>query len=355
MQVRRLRLLICGLVGLCILAGIAALVTLLNDRSEGPVYRGKHVGIWFREYAFSSNATVRTVAVKVRADGRIVLTQIRAGRQVDIVMSTNSPGFPALLSAQTAVGWPSTGDPAWNALQAIGTNAVPYLVGQLHGIPFEPTYTRAFTNLPVVLQKKLPHPGERHYLRLKALEVLGRIGDPSGTATPVLLDFLRKRDRLSQPVLYGALRTLGVDRRLISPVVLELGAKGCHEDVLDITESLGWKGDEVTELLGTILKSPDVTLRRRAIVLLERSGKAAAPASDAVRLALNDSDGEVRYLSARTLEAMGASSAEVADALRASLNDSNVMVQTVARRILLRIAAETLPVGAREQATTAAP
>ena len=234
-------------------------------------------------------------------------------------------------------------DPAWDALRAMGTNAVPYLVGQLRGIPFEPTYTRGFTNLPAVLQKKLPDPGERRYFRVRALEALSGIGDPSGIATPVLLNLLRKRDRALQFSLYQACRKLGVDQRLISQVLLELGAKGRHQDVLEIAENLGWEGDDVAELLGTVLKSPDVALRRRAIVVLERSGPAAAPALDDMLMALRDSDAEVRYLAARALEGLGANTAQIADALRVSLNDSNIMVQTVAQRALLRIADQTTP------------
>jgi HEAT repeat protein len=157
-----------------------------------------------------------------------------------------------------------------------------------------------------------------------------------------LLVLLRKRDRPSQSALFGALRNLRVDRRLTSQVVLELGAKGRHEDVLEITENLGWKGDEVAELLGTILKSPDAATRRRAVALLERSGTEAAPALGAIVAALNDSDKEVRYLAVRTLETMGASSPEILDALQVSVKDEDVMVQTAARRALRKLAPENI-------------
>jgi HEAT repeat protein len=112
--------------------------------------------------------------------------------------------------------------------------------------------------------------------------------------------------------------------------------------VLEIAGSTGWEGDDMAQLLGTILKSPDPALRRQAMALLERSGTAATPEVEAIVLALSDSDPEVRYLAARTLEAIGANSPQVVTALRTALNDSNGMVQTVARRALLKIAPETL-------------
>ena len=342
MQVPRLRLLVVGLAGLCLLAGIALLVTVLNGTGHEPIYRGKPLSLWFREYAFSSNAPVQTVSARIQPGGQMVLTQIRGGTQVRIVGPTNSAALAAWLRVQMPPSLANARDPAWDALQAIGSNAVPYLIGQLRGIPFEPTYRRAFTNLPALLQKKLPHPGERHYLRVRALNALSSLGDPDGLATPALLELLRKRDRFLQFAVYEALRKSCVDRRLISQVLLELGAKGRNDDVLEIAEQVGWEGDDTARLLGTILKSPDAAERRRTIVLLERSGPAAASAHDAVLMALSNSDTEVRYMSARALEAMGASSAEVADALRASLNDSNVMVQTVARQMLLKISSETI-------------
>ena len=345
MQVRRLRLVILGLTGLCFLAGLALLLTVLTGAGREPVYQGKSLSVWFREYAFSSNTPVVAVGAPIIAaragwDGRVVVTQMRAGKQVNIIGPTNPAAVPALLRVQMGAAGRPASDPAWDALEAIGSNAVPYLVSQLRSIPFEATYTRAFTNSPVLFQKTLPNPWERRYLRMRALDALSVIGDPHGIATPALLQLLRKRDQSSQYSLYQSIRKLGVDRRLIGQVLLEFGAKGRHGEVLEIAENLGWEGDEVAELLGKILKSSDVSVvRRRTIVLLERSGTAAAPALDAVLLAMNDSDAEVRYMAVRTLEGMGASTAEVADALRTSLNDSNVMVQAVARRMLSKMPA----------------
>ena len=348
MRVRRLRLMILGLVGLCILAGIGLLVTVLNRSGQGPVYRGKHIGVWFREYAFSSNAPVlaQTIGARFAPNGQVVLTQIRNGTQVNIIGPTNPAALSVWFKAQVGTVGTSAPDPALEALQAIGPDAVPYLVSQLRSIPFEPTYTRAYTNLPAVLRKPLSNPLERHYLRVRALEALSSVGDPSGMATPVLLDLLRKRDPVLQFALYATLRRLHVDRRLINQVALDLAAKGRYEAAVQIAENLGWEGDEMAKLFGTVLKSPDLAMRRRAIVLLERSGNEASPALDAILAALADSDSEVRYLSVRALEGMGASSSEVVKALQGLLDDSNPMVQTVARRILSKVAPQLVPLEA---------
>ena len=233
-------------------------------------------------------------------------------------------------------------DPAWEALQALGSNAVPYLVSQLRGIPFEPTYQRVFTNLPVLMQKKLPNPREKQQLRIRALNALGRLGDPALGASPVVVAMLKERDRSVRFAVIEALRNLHVERRVVTAALVRIGEQGRYGDMLEIAAQTGWEGDDMARLLGSLLKSPDPALRRQAMTLLERAGVAATPALEAILPMLADPDSEVRYLAARSLEAMGADSPQVVTALQLSLADKDTMVRTVARRTLERIAPETL-------------
>lgn len=339
---RRTAVVLFGLGGLAVIVAGVALGPWANRE---PVYQGKPVSVWFREYAFASNAPVgpgQIVSARIQPDGRMVLTQIIGGKQVTVTGPTNLAAQGAWLSQQMSAPRLPPRDPAWDALRALGTNAVPHLVRQLRGIPFEATYARILTNLPVLLQKKLPSPQANRYRRIQALDALGKLGDSAKEATPAVLALLGQRDQFLRFTVLETLRNLHVDRRSITLALLQLGAKGRYEDVLEIAGSTGWEGADMARLLGMILKSPDPALRRQAMTLFERSGTAAAPELESIVLALRDSDPEVRYLAARTLEAIGDNSGQVVTALQTALNDSNRMVQTVARRTLLKIAPETL-------------
>jgi HEAT repeat protein len=128
-----------------------------------------------------------------------------------------------------------------------------------------------------------------------------------------------------------------VDRRAITAVLLQLGSQRKYADVIDIAENTGWEGEEMVHLLGAILQSPDPTLRRRAMTLLERAGPAAMPELERITAALKDPDREVRYLASRSLESIGTNTPQVIAALRTSRQDDNIMVRNVATRALTNL------------------
>jgi len=274
-----------------------------------------------------------------------VLVQRTAAGIVTTTSPTNPASQIAWLRAQMSGQRLGASEPAWEALRALGSNGVPFLVSQLRGIPFQQTYTRVFTNLPVLMQKKLPNPQQKRYERIRALEALSKLGDSAQSATPEVLALLNENDRSLRFAVLGALRGLHADRRAISQELLQLGAKGRYAEVVEIAAQAGWEGDEMAQLLGKLLKSPDPAVRREAMTLLERSGTAAVPATGGIISALGDSDQEVRYLAVRSLEVIGTNLPQITNALLASLGDSNAMVRTVARRTLLKIAPEKVPGG----------
>jgi len=316
------RLCVIGLV----LAGFAFLLFVSRFlRSDEPTYQGKPVSVWFKEYAFASNAVLSTVSGI--QGGRTVIGQITFGSRMIALSSSNAP----------VRIWSVTPDPAWTALQALGSNAVPQLVYRLRIGKMDRTYEQVFTNLPSALQRKLPNPAQKKWFRMRALEAIGKLGDPARAASPALLELLRQNDPWLRRDVVFALRSVHTDRRAISGVLLQLGQQRRYGDVADIAWETGWDGSEMTRLLGRILQSKDPALRRNAMRLLERVGRDAAPALEQVTAALKDSDAEVRYLAARSLEYIGTDSPEVIAALRASLRDENVMVQNVARRVLRKL------------------
>jgi len=345
MKTSRTRLILFVLVGICLLASLALLVVVASGlwASNEPVYQGKPVSVWFREYAYASNSALYT------ASG------MPGGRTV--IFPTGSGKRPVLASApstnlQVRVWYP-TADPAWAALEALGSNVVPCLVRHFRSGVTEGAYRRAFTNLPVAMQKKLPNPFQKQWLRIRAIDTLAKLklGESGRAATPHLLELLKHRDPSLRRAVCDALRSLHVDRHSIARVLLQLGSQRKYADVVEIAWRMGWEGDDLARLLGVILQSPDPGLRREAISLLERSGTAAAPALDTILRALGDSDKEVRYLAARSIEAIGTNSPQVIAALRSVLDDEHVIVRTVARRTLTNLAPnEVLPLTAGEAA-----
>jgi hypothetical protein len=316
MNARRSRRILFALVGLCLLASLALLVGVASGfwRSSEPTYQGKSVSVWFEEYARLSS---------------------RQGAPVAIIQG---PSGRTLMVAGTVEPLP---DPAWEALKAIGSNAVPYLIRRLRVSPLEsPLYTRVFTNLPPVIRSRLPSPWKRRWDRQLAAEALGGLGEQAIAAAPALLKALKQADPdpLTRNAILNALRRIHVDQRSLNVAMLELGATRRYADVIAIAQQSGWKGDDMARLLGEILRTPDPAVRRDAMRLLEYAGTEAAPALDNIILALKDSDKEVRYFAARSIEAIGTNSPQVVAALRAALKDENVMVQIVARRTLTNCA-----------------
>ena len=323
------RLLVIGLV----LAGVGFVFILARlFASREPVYQGKRVSVWFKEYAFATNLVMPTVRYPVAGQG-IIVQRMPDGRAA--VVSSPSKNL------QSQIVWfqslPPESAPAWIALQALGSNAVPHLVYRLRSGRMDRIYERGFTNLPSALQRRLPNPARKKWYRAQALRAITGLGDAARDASPALLELLQRPDPSLRREAIRALHSIHTDLHLITGTLLQLGAQQRYADVTAIAWETGWEGSELSPLLGKILQSPDVALRRNAISLLERVGRDAAPALEQVTAALKDPDGEVRYLAARSLESIGTNSPEVIAALRASLQDENVMVQNVARRVLRKL------------------
>src|SRR5688572_7885601 len=95
MKASRTRRILFVLAGICLLTCLALLVIFTSGwwSADEPTYEGKPVSVWFKEYAYASNAPAsprQPVGTRVLPDGRMVLTQItRDGRVVTLPGSTN--------------------------------------------------------------------------------------------------------------------------------------------------------------------------------------------------------------------------------------------------------------------------
>jgi len=278
----------------------------------------------------------------VQPDGLTALIRTSSTSGVITVLQLTNPA-DQIKWLQSAWNQPQAAppDPAWEALRALGPKAVPHLVRQLRFPLWERPYERVVTNLPPVVQRRLPSPSKTRTGRYQAIEAIGRLGDAASNAAPALLELLEQRDPRLRFRVVRTLRNVHADRRSINAALMRLAAQRRYTDVLDIAQQLGWGGREMVRLLGTILQSPDTAMRQNAMTLLEHAGRDARPALEQITVALSDQDGEVRYLAARSLENIGDDSPPVTKALQSSLEDTDVKVRNVARRTLLKIAPET--------------
>jgi hypothetical protein len=322
--------------------GLLAFLFLLLWPSEEPTYKGKSARVWFEEYVRTSNRPPRVVW-SYRSDGRRLIVQTSFGSYpVPMPLFTNDAQQALWIRSQVIQTRSSPSSPAWVALQTLGSNAVPELVRHLHISRLDRSYALVFTNLPSWFQQKLPNPAERRWYRTKALQTVGRLGESGRPAFPALLKLLKENDKFLRREVISAIRGIHADGQFTA-VLLQLGAQQRYAELLTLADETGWEGAELTRLLGKILESPDVKLRRDAIKLLERVGRDAAPVLEQVTAALRDSDREVRLLAAQSLVYVGTNSPQVVAALRAALEDDSVMVQNVARRALANVAPEAVP------------
>jgi hypothetical protein len=317
------------------------LATLPFRGSKEPAYQGKTVSVWFKEYAFATNALIRKRVVGYLPDGRVFVMQPASkGDTIKVEqVSTNRPNWTADLRSRFEA---PPRQPAWEALQSLGSNAVPCLVRHLRIGPLDRAYERAVTNFPVFVQHRLPNPAQKRWYRVRALQTLSQLKDSARGATPALLELLHQREPLLRSLVLTTLRSIYADAHSISGVLLQLGNEQRFDEVLLIARETKWQGREVAQLFGEILQATNTAMHRDAIWLLEASGERAAPALDGILAALRSSDGEVRYLAARAEEnirrkVMPEAQSQVVAALEPSLNDEKDTVRNVARRALARL------------------
>ena len=313
---------------------LLALVALPFLGSNQPSYQGKPVSVWFKAYAYSSNAPPPGLySFPYSGNARVV-------RWVGGVSNT-VPGAVWPVAPRTpATPWP--GNPAEDALRALGSNAVPYLVTQLRYGRLDRAYNIAFTNLPAFIQRRLANPGEKQWYQIRAMDALGELGDTARGATPALLELLRQGDPRLRPRVFTTLRRVYADGLAVSGLLLRLGDEKRYAEVLEVAGQTKWQGREVAQLFGEILDSPDRNLHLDAIRLLEAGGERASSALDAVLGALRSQDREVRYLAARTVENIcrqvsPEARPKIEAALRPCLSDQHEMVRNVAARTLANL------------------
>lgn len=315
-----------------------------------PTYRGKPLSEWFKAYGGTPGQALPTPTplrwypftnpptwINATNHGKFMVISNRLGWFV----ITNQPVAPTPFSRPRE-------DEAWTAIRTIGSNAVPFLAEKIRPDRWEKLYERNFTNLPPLLQKRLPHPAQRWLMRMRAIDIASRLGPAAHETAPALLKLLYETDPRTLGPVMSALRSVRAERVDVAEVILRLGTEKRFREVLQVGTEMGWKDREVARLLGKILAGPDTLLHRDAIRMLEASGVRALPAAEAIIQALKHPDSEVRYLAARSLEQIAreiapAERPELEAKLRVAALDQSVIVSNVSRRVLLRLQGVDVP------------
>ena len=384
---------------------VAAAILLLGAglglyvwKARGPTYRGRTTAQWFREFRAAEGRHQMTNGIfwVVLPNGALGASQAASlGR----APSAGSLWFPRSVGARVP-GRPPIGrmpvgpsalawnvdvqgllkDPAADALRALGTNALPYLVDQFRRedsrltLAYSDLYYRKF---PPRLRSIAPRPPTpRAVIRLEAAWALSALGSKALPAAPALLESLK--GAFSFPVgpstILDILRKLPFEPREADPVLDDLCRQNRLSQAMEVVRNLGLHTPGATRVLFGALSSKDASLRISGVALLALWAQQTALVAPALAGALKDSDaqvayaaarilgrlhprpfaalpalvralkagdGELRYQAARALEDWGADALPALPALLEATNDPNPMVQRVSARAVRNLRGES--------------
>jgi len=233
---------------------------------------------------------------------------------------------------------------AETALRAIGTNAVPYLVKDLHrkDSVLKKAWLSLWQRLPAKIQQrtfKLAVPDWS--IRRTAAEILGGRFFDVRSATLDLAEALGDPDPGVQSEATRALSRIGADPEQFTPQLrVLLTNRTIRLKILrDLTQFR--PGAEMTSrVLADVFAMSSSPEQEQILYLLQKIGPQAGPAVPTLITALSNSDNEIRYLAVRALEETGPNASAAIFPLMARLNDKHTMVANAAARALKRIHSE---------------
>ncbi|MBL9175152.1 MAG: HEAT repeat domain-containing protein [Verrucomicrobiales bacterium] len=332
-----------------ILVAVACAVWALS--LPEPRYQGRSVSSWFGEYASVSPSRGKVVEWSSLAE---------------IGVGPGMGGYPGRTLANIDTGR-RLPDPALDAFRALGPRAVPSLVRRLRpGLGESKTFARLLVRLPPTLRDLAPNPWESTRRRAQAVEILASLGPEAFDAVPSLVSMMESQPpfqagnvprfsgipgKFPFPGFYlypnSASQTAPIAAAIVSilkdpdaqaRLIRDLAQRHHYRSAVELIDVGGWRGPEAPKILGDALADADPVVRQKALRILE--GVPAPPSAVTAQIltALQDPDGEVRWLAARTLESTTTNdSPAVIAGLQAATRDTNIMVQTVATRALSRL------------------
>jgi hypothetical protein len=262
-------------------------------------------------------------------------------------------------------------DPTANALRAMDTNALPFLVAEFNrgDSAWAAGYRRFYWGLPLSLRKRAPSPPmPRESIRSDAALALAALGPAAIPAVPAIIEVFGTEPQLRRmPGLQESLRRLPRAPDAFDQVLQDLCRQRELMDAVQTVQDFHLISLEAARVLTNAVSSTnsaartlavrqfprmrhhaalvlpaliaalgnsDTATRQSVATVLESFVAEAASALPALVSALRAEDGELRYLAARAIESMSTNAIPAVPALTAAINDTNVMVQRVAVRTL---------------------
>ena len=249
-----------------VVVAVATIVVIVESPSNEPVYHGKRLSYWFRQYAQQT---------------------------------------PQMSEAT-------------NAFVHLGGQAVPYLVRVLERPigPWQRAYNFAWGLLPKSQSKKLTLPNWRDGARYYALEALALIGPQAQKAVPAILRLLNDKDlelRRAAALALGQLRPLATNVIAALVNALTNGDWYTEENTVRALGAIGPAASNAIPALVIELNHFHPDFRTFAAEALGNLGSGAKTATPALLTALQDQHSQVREAARSALLKIDATAATKAE------------------------------------------
>lgn len=234
-----------------------------------------------------------------------------AGSLALLVVRSGGPTYEGKPSSYWERRFPEEG--AEEALQAMGSNSVPFLINALRArsSPVSQAYESVRQRLPSMLADRLPAPTfDPELCRAHAATTLSRIGPDAVAAVPALCA------ALNDP-FHGVRNNAIVALGKIAPKTAEapraiaalMPATGDTNDIAraNAYSSLGQFAPEATEIIPLLrrgLSDPSRSVRLSALRVLGRFSSVASDLVGEITRCLEDQDKLVRYAATNALQAI---------------------------------------------------
>jgi len=332
---------------------LSVLLTLLIrdfTKTPEPTYQGKTVSQLFAEF--------RAARTNYQHSGHVSYVDPVSKKLVRA--TTKFDDTDAWLRGPAAIG-----------LRALGTNALPFLEGELQRRDggWVRGYRAFYQKLPPSLRTRAPVPSAgRDSIRADAAIALAALGTNAQSAVPMILEIIRTERFFGMAWgLTQGLQKMPYESAAFDPLLRDYCARSDLDGAVYLVERFKLLDLEAAMTLTNALLSPKIRLKQNvfaeltrfaqygaivvpALVAVLTSGNApdAADAANVLRKlhtqaehavpalvnALTNRSDEVRYGAVSALEAFGTNSLAALPALITATNDSSVMVRSAALRAL---------------------
>lgn len=232
--------------------------------------------------------------------------------------------------------------PEWHetvqAIRAIGTNAVPYLVRQLQKSEFRlktllvQSAQRWYGPIPVANRRKINFFKTDFGKKRDAIEALSILKAQATGAVPQLIVMLQSGDDRHAQLAADALTHIGPQGAAAVPALIEK-LKQRKTYAFGAIEGIGSAAHEAVPILTTLMRDRDVNYRINAIWAIRSMGPSAADALPVLLSSLNDTNASVRSSALTAIGRIGIRTEPVLHCISVLTNDPDSAVSADAKRV----------------------